>query len=245
MLTELITPADPAADSPADSAALAPVFDALLGELTQLSRNHLLYFRVQVGRSVADALYNGDPAAYHHQASNKDSSLRRFAAHRRDQLADLGLTEATLRQCVRAWFVARDLPDGTLERLVLSHLNLLSQVDDAASRRLLAQATLDNGWTGQELRDAIRAVQDGQWPDADPAAPGLQPPAPEPTADARPPQPGRVVSRFERSAEELDALIHSWAQVPAEKRSKKQVARVRAAVEAWKAKIARLEAELG
>ena len=133
MLTELITPADPAADSPADSAALAPVFDALLGELTQLSRNHLLYFRVQVGRSVADALYSGDPAAYHHQASNKDSSLRRFAAHRRDQLADLGLTEATLRQCVRAWFVARDLPDGTLERLVLSHLNLLSQVDDAAS----------------------------------------------------------------------------------------------------------------
>lgn len=244
MLTELIAPADPAAA--AESAALAPVFDALLGELTQLSRNHLLYFRVQVGRSVADALYSGDPAAYHHQASNKDSSLRRFAVHRRDQLTDLGLTEATLRQCVRAWFVARDLPDGTLERLVLSHLNLLSQVDDAASRRLLAQATLDNGWTGQELRDAIRAVQDGQWPDADPAAPGLQPPpAPEPAADARPPQPGRVVSRFERSADELDALISSWAQVPAEKRSKKQVARVRAAVDAWKAKIARLEAELG
>jgi hypothetical protein len=62
MLTELITPADPAAA--ADSAALAPVFDALLGELTQLSRNHLLYFRVQVGRSVADALSSAAPAAW-------------------------------------------------------------------------------------------------------------------------------------------------------------------------------------
>jgi hypothetical protein len=65
MLTKRIAPADPATDPAAESAALTPVFDALLGELTQLSRNHLRYFRVQVGRSVADARYSGDPAAYH------------------------------------------------------------------------------------------------------------------------------------------------------------------------------------
>jgi hypothetical protein len=60
-----------------------------------------------------------------------------------------------LRQCVRAYFVARELPAGTLERLVLSHLNLLSQLDDGPNRRLLAQATVDNGWSGLDLRAAI------------------------------------------------------------------------------------------
>jgi hypothetical protein len=61
----------------ADTSALAPVFDALHGELTLLSRNPLRQSRVQVGRSVAEALCNGDSAAYRDQASNKDGSLRR------------------------------------------------------------------------------------------------------------------------------------------------------------------------
>jgi hypothetical protein len=68
--------------------------------------------------------------------------------------------------------------------------------------------------------------------------------APEPAADARPPQPGRVVSRHERSTDELDALVHPWAQVPAEGRGPKQVARMPDAVEARKPTSARLEAVL-
>ncbi len=218
-------------------------FQALLGVLGQLSRNHLLYFRVEVGRAVAGALFGGDLVAFHDPAWNKAGSLRRFATEHREALADLGLSEALLRQCVRAYFVTQDLPPGTLERLLFSHLNLLSQLEDAASRRLLAQAAVDNGWTGQILREAIQAVQSGRWIDGDPIMPGLQPLPPEP--ETRPLQPGRLVTRFERASEDLDGLISSWTQVPADKRTAQQVARVRSAVEAWKVKIAQLEAELG
>lgn len=230
-----------------DGPSPAPDHDALLGVLTQLSRKHLLSFRIEVGRAVAAALYNDDPSAFHDTAWNKQGSLRQFAADRRQALADLGLSEPTLRQCVRAYFVARELPPGTIERLVISHLNLLSQLDDGASRRLLAQATVDNGWSGLDLRAAIQAVQAGQWPDGDPSTPGLQPSAPEPApgAELRTLQPGRVVTRFERASDELDGLIGAWEKVPAEKRTAAQVARVKAAVSGWKERIARLEAELG
>jgi hypothetical protein len=54
-----------------------------------------------------------------------------------------------------------------------------------------------------------------------------------------------VVSRLERGADELDALVGAWAQVPAEKRSLTQVARVRAAAKTWTAWIAWLKAMLG
>jgi len=66
----------------------------------------------------------------------------RCAAGCPDQLAKPGLSEATLRLRVRASFVDHDALKGTLDRLILSHRNRLSQVDDAASRRLLAQTTL-------------------------------------------------------------------------------------------------------
>lgn len=230
-----------------DASGPAPDHDALLGVLTQLSRKHLLSFRIEVGRAVAAALYHDEPGAFHDRAWNKEGSLRQFAAERREALADLGLSEPTLRQCVRAYFVARELPAGTIERLVISHLNLLSQLDDGASRRLLAQATVDNGWSGLDLRAAIQAVQAGQWPDGDPATPGLQPTAPEPAPGGakRTLQPGRVVTRLERASDELDGLIGAWEKVPAEKRTAAQVARVKAAVTGWKERIARLEAELG
>ncbi len=99
---------------PGLSTSPAPDLDALLGVLTQLSRKHLLSFRIEVGRAVAEALFGGDPRAFHDLAWNKEGSPRRFAAARREALADLGLSEATLRQCVRAYFVARELPAGTI-----------------------------------------------------------------------------------------------------------------------------------
>ena len=137
---------------------LVPDFDALLGQLTQISRKQLLYFRVQVGRAVSGSLFGGDSDAYYDHAANKEGLLGRFAASRREKLADLGLTEVTLRQCVRAWFVARDLPEGTLEHLQVSHLNLLAQVEDGHGRRLLAVAAVENGWAGLALHQAIRAA---------------------------------------------------------------------------------------
>jgi CHASE3 domain sensor protein len=53
------------------------------------------------------------------------------------------------------------------------------------------------------------------------------------------------VTRFERTSDDLDALIASCAQVPPDKRTAKHRARVRSALAAWKAKIAQMEAEVG
>ena len=39
--------------SPADSLTAAPDFDRLVARLATLSRNHLLFFRIEVGRTVA------------------------------------------------------------------------------------------------------------------------------------------------------------------------------------------------
>jgi hypothetical protein len=224
---------------PVDGQCPPDSFDALLSILTQLSRKHLLSFRIEVGRVVAVVLFDGEPAAFRDHAWNKEGSLRRFAAERREALAELGLSEATLRQCVRAYFVARELPPRVLDGLVLNHLNLLAQVEDDERRALLAQMVVDHGLSGLTLRELVHAIKTGVNP-----FDGLRGgDAPEPAQ--RGPQPGRVVTRFERASDELDGLIGAWAQVPAEKRTPAQVARVKAAVAGWKERIARMEGELG
>ena len=93
----------------------------------------------------------------------------------RSPLADLGLHPQLIRQSLLAWDVVADLPEDVRPRLIYAHVLELARVDDRATRRLLAQAALDNGWTGKALRGAVDATRSGRWIDVDPA-PGLQPP---------------------------------------------------------------------
>ena len=74
-------------------------------------------------------------------------------------------------------------------------------------------------------------------------APGLQPVAPE--EEERAPQLGRVVSRFERSAEELDALSSQWQQVAEKKLSGAQKLRVKEAITRLRARLEEMEGRLG
>lgn len=60
----------------------------------------------------------------------------------------------------------------------------------------------------------------------------------EPTQPApRRPQPGWVVTKFERASDELDGLIGAWAAVRAEKQTPAQVARTKAALAGWRESI--------
>jgi hypothetical protein len=224
-----------------------PDFDAVVDELSRLSRNHLLYFRIEVGRRLSSAFYNDDPALYRATHRQKEGSFRAFLAEKADALADLGLNEALLRQSLRTFFVVKDLPRALVAQLVYSHVVQLTAVEDDQTRALLARATVDNQWSGRALQLAIEAVRNGQWPDADPSAPGLQPeglPAAEAGPEAPKPQPVRVVTRFERTAEDLGALVGQWEAVPVEKLTKAQAARVRAAVEALERRVAEVKARL-
>ena len=194
----------------------APDYDAVIADLRDLSRNHLLVFRVEVGRTLAEAFYGGDVAAYRRRSG--PSSLKDFLVARADELGDLGLGPHLIRESLLAWQVIRELPEALRPRLVYSHVVALARVEDRATRLLLAQATLDNGWRGPELEHAIAAVASGRWIDADPAQ-GLQPPTPPPEP-AKTPAVGWVVKRAERSVADFAAVADVLEEVDVEKRSR-------------------------
>jgi predicted component of type VI protein secretion system len=162
----------------------------LLHRLQALAIGHLLHFRVEVGRAVIEELGPDGPTP----------DVRAFANQHRESLAELGLSEGLLRQCVRAHQVLSALPEPVRPALRLSQVVELGRVDDPAARAPLAQMAVDEGWSTRELRAAVDRVRAGMWVDASPA-PGLQPePPPAPAAEAEPPRvlAGHLVSKIER-----------------------------------------------
>lgn len=222
-------------------------FDLLVQKLAELSKSHLLYFRIEVGRATCETFFRGDLDAYYDRDSAKTASLRRFVAERADELQAMGLNEQMLRNCILAYFVVADLPPELVQRLAFSQVVELSRLEDGATRKLLAQAAVDNGWSSRATRDAVLAVRAGRWIDGDVVTPGLQPPEPVevPPEPVKPPQPGRVVTRFEKTNETLDELVAQWEQVDVEQLTELQTMRVREAIGNLKARIARLEGRLG
>ncbi|HNC94858.1 MAG TPA: hypothetical protein PKW90_01975 [Myxococcota bacterium] len=218
-----------------------PDHQATLARLHALSRNHLLFFRLEVGRLLLQDYFGGDPAAYHSQDPDKTQSFVGFLESCGEQLKEIGLGETVLRSCILAQAAVAALPPGTVERLLFSHIVELARVHDGATRSLLAQATIENQWSSRQLRDAAQAARAGLWIDGDPA-PGLQPVAPEEGEKA--PQLGRVVSRMERSAEDLEGLSGQWRQLAGKKLTSGQKNRVKEALSRLKAQIAELEGQL-
>jgi hypothetical protein len=227
---------------------LGPVDDGrgavLLEQLRGLARQHLLAFRLEVGRLVFDTWYEGDPARYLSQDPHKDASLRDFARAHADALADLDLSFGSLRSCVAGHLVVRGWEPGLVRRLQFSQIVELSRVADPAARAALAHMTVREGWTVRALRAAATAVLAGRWVDDDPEVPGLQPPAPPPPPAPRL-QPGRVVTRVEKACDAFDGLLAAWDQVATHRFSGRERARLKEAVTALEAKVAALKAQLG
>ncbi len=82
----------------------SPDFDAILVDLAKLSRNHLLYFWVEVGRRLSESFYHDDPELYRSGFRHKEGAFRDFVVAKSAELADLGLSEQLLRQSLRAFF---------------------------------------------------------------------------------------------------------------------------------------------
>jgi hypothetical protein len=216
-------------------------FAPTLAQIERLAREHLLSFRIAIGQTLLDDLFAGDATAYASRDTTKAVRFRAFIDAHGDQLQEHGLSESLLRRCITAHIVARDLPAGLLPQLALAQVQELYRLDDPAQRRLIAQATADHGWTSEEVRGAVAAVRLGQWPDADPATPGLQPP-PEPAAPARTLAPGRVVTRVEKAVESLGELGGQVQE--AETLSTAHRNRLKAALAALRAQADAIEAAL-
>lgn len=224
--------------------APAGEFVAVLDHLERLTRDHQLYFRLQVGGLMLDSFFGGDAAAYLSRDPTKASKYADFVRACRDRLDDLGLGDAVLRRCVVTRIVYDSLPADLAPRLRFTHLAELAKVEDRATRSLLATASVDNGWSADQLRDAVLAARAGRWIDGQPDVPGIQPPAAA-EEPARTPQLGRVVTKFERTVADLDTLAAEWEQVSTKKLSGAQRKRLEEAVAALEARVAGLRRGLG
>jgi hypothetical protein len=225
---------------------VAPDFSGTIARLDALSRSHFVFFRIEVGRLLLEDLYGGDPAAYFNRDPNKPSSLAAFVHQHGQRLTDIGLGEQVLRQSIVAHITYTTLPAEIRDSLPWSHLVELSRIGDTPTRRSVALAAADAAWTSQDLRLAAARVRAGLWLDGDPNTPGIQPVAPPPEPEPSTILPlGRVVTRFEKAADEVNRLTSAWGALPSQKLSRKQKERMRESLGRLQAQIAAMEAQLG
>ncbi|MBI5610260.1 MAG: hypothetical protein HY902_15390 [Deltaproteobacteria bacterium] len=218
-------------------------FSDLLADLRQLSKGMLLAFRLAVGQRLLDRFFAGQISAYRDRNPEKDAAFARFTQTCRQELADLGLSPSVARQCIVAHVTWQLLPPSVRDQLLLSHVVELGRVGDPTARARLAMDTTLNRWNVEQLKDAIDRDAAGQYYDTDPTTPGTQPPPAKPEA-ARLPQPGRLVTQLHKAAADLGEWQTAWRSVDASKLRGGQKVKLAGALQALKAKVAELEAEL-
>ncbi|MFZ4578170.1 MAG: hypothetical protein ACOYOB_07185 [Myxococcota bacterium] len=230
---------------PTDLAAPATTesFLEILDDLRRLSRDHLLFYRLEVGRLLLDRFFKGSAANYRDFSNAKAHAFVTFATTCADELQVFGLGERTLRHCILARVVFDTLPPPVRDSLGFSHVVELTRVSDPTMRARLALAIVDQNWTVQALQQAIEAAKSGDWYDTDPATPGTQPP-PAPAPTGKLPQPGRMVAQAEKWLTQTDQWSAQWARMDASKLRPLQRKRAVQAVEALQQKLAGVLATL-
>ena len=82
---------------------LTPDYNATMERLAALSRNHLLFFRLEVGRLLLEDFFGGEAEAYQSQDPKKaGGSFYGFVESCGEELREIGLGEPVLRQCIQA-----------------------------------------------------------------------------------------------------------------------------------------------
>ena len=213
-------------------------FEDILDELEALAREHLLFYRVQVGNILLKHFYNGDIHAFSSHDANKDARFELFFTKCGESLARYGLSKRQARDSIRAAIVVRTLPPATAQRLFLTQVLLLARLHDPTARARVADAAVASDWSVKQLQDAVSAVRAGLPLDSDPEAPGVQ--VLEAGTDERVPVPGRLVTRVEKLAAEVESWSAQWARVDGGQLRKVQRERLVAAAELLEAQAAAL-----
>jgi hypothetical protein len=231
---------------PTDLQAVDPKaeYADVLQELTLLSRDMLLAFRLQVGKLMLDRFYDGDVHAYRTHWASKESSFAAFLRACPSELADLGLGGQVIRQCVNARITYDTLPPAVRDGLLFSHVVELARLGDPTARARLAMDTTLQKWSVDQLKDAIAQLMLGNYYDTDATQAGTQPPPAKPE-EQKAAQPGRLVSRLEKAVEDLDTWAAEWTGADTSKLRGPQRERAKKAMADLKAKVAAVEALLG
>ena len=230
---------------PTEMEAVDPkvVYAEILQQLTLLSRDMLLAFRLQVGKLMLDRFYDGDVHAYRTHWAAKESSFAAFIRTCPSELADLGLAGQVVRQCINARITYDTLPAQVRDGLLFSHVVELARLDDPTARARLAMDTTLQKWSVDQLKDAIGQLMLGNYYDTDASQAGTQPPPPR-LEDLKTAQPGRLVSRLEKAVEDLDTWAAEWTGADTSRLRGVQRERAKKAMADLKAKVAAMEALL-
>ena len=217
-------------------------FEDILDALEQLSREHLLVYRIGVGRVLLQSIFAGDAGAYASHDPRKEQRFTDFVTKCGAQLRRYGLGVKTARESIVCYIVYETLPAAVRASLFYSQVRELARLRDPTARARLAAAAVQGDWSVIELQDAVSCVKAGLPYDADPETPGIQPP------DAPPPRElsaGRLVTRAERWTAELDEWSELWSQADASRLRKPQRERMAATVARAQERLAALAAVLG
>ena len=209
--------------------------------LQALTAQHERTYRLKVGELILTRFYGGDAGRFSSKATTKDNKFADFLTTHATEVAALDLSEHTLRRCVRVKICYDTLPAGLRDRLAWSATLAISAIPEVNLRARVAMAAVSENWPLGKVREVVAQALDNRVWDTDPSEPGLQLPAPK--ADPAP-QPGRLVTRTEKWSDEIDAWQQEFAQIDADKLSKQQVERLRAAVQKVRGQLEQLEKAL-
>jgi hypothetical protein len=232
---------------------MAPAsFEEILDEVEALNRGHLLYYRVQLGRVMLRHFWDGDAAAYSSRDRTKLQRFELFFAKHGEELARYGVSQRQARDSVRACIVVDTLPEHLSRRLFWSQVMELTRVSDPTARARLAFAALRGDWSIAFLRDAVdRALHIGTDDmaalEAAAAASADVAAGEEVSEDGDAPAPaaGRMVARAEKLVREVERWSSTFRKVDAKRLRPAQRARLAAARDALRARVAELDALIG
>ena len=210
--------------------------------LHALTRDHEKVYRLEVGQYILQRFFGGSAVLYGSNDRNKESKFKDFTTAHMADLAEMALSDQTLRRCVRVRICYDTLPPSVRDRLGWSATLAISTVAEPNQRARIAVAAIEQQWTVAQVEAAVALDDKHRLWDADSDEPGLQLPDPKPEPL---PQPGRLVNRTEKWTEEVQAWHQEFARIDAKKLSQDQVQRMRTAVATLREQLDELERKLG
>lgn len=223
------------------SAVVQSEYQDVVQGLQALTLQHERTYRLQVGALILQRFFGGSAALFSSNDPTKTATFKNFLEIHAADIAELDLSEQTMRRCVRVKICHDSLPASAREQLTWSALLAVSGLGEVNLRARIAMAAVRENWPLGKVRAAVAQAGDDRVWDADAETPGLQLPAPKPPAL---PQPGRLVSRTEKWTAEVDQWQQEFDRIDPRKLSPAQVARVRSAVATLRSQLDAMERKL-